>query len=123
MTVTDRAWCEAVVTYLHPVFDEDGSDWTFQWIEAPPPALLWEASPAAFVDRHPDAGIEETYGQPAAAIPCLDFWIHLDRGGPSEVELSWEGWGHWPEAVTVSGDPEADGRMIAGLLRAPLRLD
>lgn len=123
MIVIDRAWCEAVVAHLQPVFDEDGSDWTFQWIEARPRALLWEASPTAFVARHPDAGIEDSYGQPASAIPCLDFWVYLDRGGPSEVELSWEGWNHWPEAVTVSGDPETDGRMIAGRLRAHLRLD
>ena len=36
----DRAWCEAVVAHLQPVFDEDGSDWSFHGIADPPPLLV-----------------------------------------------------------------------------------
>ena len=123
MTVTDRAWCEAVVAHLQPVFDEDGSDWSFHGVADEPKALLWEASPTAFVARHPDAGIEDSYGMPAERLICIDFWIYLDRGGPSEVEPSWEGWdGPW-DPVRITGDGEADGRMLAARLRAHLRLD
>ena len=71
----DRAWCEAVVAHLQPVFDEDGSDWSFHGIADPPEALLWEASPTAFVARHPDAGIEED-GRALAAM--LRAHLRLD---------------------------------------------
>lgn len=118
----DRAWCEAVVGHLQPVFDQDGPDWSFHGVADPPSALLWEASPSAFVARHPDAGIEDSYGMPAERLTCIDFWIYLDRGGPLEVELSWEGWNHWPETVTVTGDGAADGAAIAARLRSHLRL-
>jgi hypothetical protein len=123
MSAPDRAWCETVVAHLQPVFDEDGSDWSFHGVADEPSALLWEASPTAFVSRHPDAGIEESYGQPAHAIPCLDFWIYLDRAAPGRVELSWEGWTMPWDPVPISGDGEPDGRMLAERLRAHLRLD
>ena len=119
----DRTWGEAVVGHLQPVFDEDGSDWSFAGISDPPAALLWEASPTAFVARHPDAGIEDSYGQPASAIPCLDFWVYVDQGGPGHVELSWEGWAFPSAPVPVTGDGEQDGVMLAALLRTHLRLD
>ena len=76
----DRAWAEAVVAHLQPVFDADDPHWWFHGIADPPVALLWEALPTALVTRHPDAHIEESYGQPAAAIPCLDYWFYLDPG-------------------------------------------
>ena len=123
MSAPDRAWCEAVVAHLQPVFDEDGPDWSFHGIADEPSALLWEALPTAFVARHPDAGIEESYGQPVETIPCLDFWIYLDRGGASEVELSWEGWTMPWDPVAISGDGDLDGRMLAQRLREHLRLD
>jgi hypothetical protein len=123
MSAPDRAWFEAVVAHLRPVFDEDGSDWSFHGVADEPSALLWEASPTAFVSRHPDAGIEESYGQPAHAIPCLDFWVYLDRAGPGQVELSWEGWTMPWDPVPISGDGDPDGRMLAERLRAHLRLD
>ena len=123
MTPPDRTWCEAVVGVLQPVFDEDGSDWSFAGISDPPTALLWEASPTAFVARHPDAGIEDAYHQPASAIPCLDYWVYLDQGGPGHVELSWEGWAFPWAPVPITGDGDLDGRMLAALLRAHLRLD
>lgn len=119
----DRAWCDAVAAHLQPVFDEDGPDWSFHEIADEPSALLWEASPTAFVARHPDAGIEESYGQPAVDIPCLDFWIYLDRSGPGQVELSWEGWTMPWDPVPITGDGDRDGRMLAQRLRAHLRLD
>ncbi len=123
MTAPDRAWCETVVSHLQPVFDEDGSDWSFHGIADPPSALLWEAQPVAFVARHPDAGIEESYGHPATSIPCLDFWLYLDQSGPGVIGLSWVGW-DWPgDPVPVTGDGEQDGRMLAARLRAHLRLD
>jgi hypothetical protein len=123
MSAPDRAWCEEVVAHLQPVFDEDGSDWSFHGVADEPSALLWEASPTAFVSRHPDAGIEESYGQPAHAIPCLDFWVYLDRAGPGQVELRWEGWTMPWDPVPISGDGDPDGRMLAERLRAHLRLD
>ena len=123
MSSVDRDWCEAVVSHLQLVFDEDGADWSFHGITDPPTALLWEASPTEFVARHPDARIEESYGRPAAEIPCLDFWIYLDQGGPGHVELSWEGWTAPWDPVAVTGDGEKDGRMLAALLRRHLRLD
>jgi hypothetical protein len=101
----DRAWCEAVVAHLQPVFDEDGSDWSFHGIADPPEALLWEASPTAFVARHPDAGIEESYGDAARAPAprrvtsgCRSGRAvsHLRAGGPtlgrtcaSTREIAW----------------------------------
>ena len=123
MTAPDKAWCEAVVAHLQPVFDEDGPDWSFGGIADPPAALLWEALPTAFVARHPDAGIEQSYGQPAAALPCIDFWVYLTDESPGQVRLSWEGWNQWPEAVEITGDGEVDGRMLGARLRAHLRLD
>ena len=124
MTSFDRAWCEAVVGRLQPVFDEDGSGWSFAGISDPPSSLLWEAVPTAFVERHPDAGIEAAYGgQAASSIPCLDFWVYLERARPGLVELSWEGWTSPTDPVAVTGDGDHDGRVLAALLRAHLRLD
>ena len=120
MTGPDRAWCEAVVAHLQPVFDEDGPDWSFHGIADQPVALLWEASPTAFVARHPDAGIEESYDRPATSIPCIDFWFYLHDG---LVELSWEGWTCPWDPVAVTGDGEEDGRALAAMLREHLRLD
>jgi hypothetical protein len=120
VSAPDQAWCETVVSHLQPVFDEDGSDWSFHGIADPPSALLWEASPTAFVARHPDAGIEESYGEPATSIPCLDFWVYLFDG---LVELSWEGWSNPRDPVAITGDGEEDGRALASMLRAHLRLD
>jgi hypothetical protein len=122
VTPLDRAWCEAVVGHLQPVFDEDGSDWSFTGIPDPPSALLWEASPTAFVARHPDAGIEASYNEPATAIPCLDFWVYLDRANDGHVQLSWEGWTFPWDPIPVTGNGDRDGRMLAALLRAHLRL-
>ena len=123
MRTPDLAWAETVVAHLQPVFDEDGSGWSFHGISDPPVALLWEALPTAFVQRHPDAGIEQSYGQAASAIPCLDFWFYLTQGGPGHVELSWEGWTSPWDPVPITGDGEQDGRMLAARLRAHLRLD
>lgn len=116
----DRAWAEAVVAHLQPVFDADGSDWSFQGIGDPPDALLWEARPSAFVERHPGAGIEASYGQPAVAIPCLDFWFYLQS---DVVVLSWEGYGFSQEDYVPLGDGDADGRALATRLAEHLRVD
>ncbi|QIK76955.1 hypothetical protein [Nocardioides piscis] len=101
------------------MLDADGSHWSFQGVAESLDSLLWEAVPSAFVERHPGAGIEESYGQPATAIPCLDFWFYLES---DRVVLSWEGYGFVEESHEPSGDGDADGRALAARLAAHLRV-
>ncbi|EON23285.1 MULTISPECIES: hypothetical protein [Nocardioides] len=116
----DRGWAEAVVAQLQPVFDADGSGWSFQGITDPPTALLWEAVPASFLARHPDSDIEAANGMPASQIPCLDIWFYLE---PGLVSLSWEGYPQQPAPVVPTGDGDLDGRTLATLLAENLRVD
>lgn len=115
----DRRWVHAVVSHLQPVFDADGSGWSFHGVADPPVSLLWEASPTAFVARHPEARIEESYGCPAEEIPCLDFWFYLE---PDAIHLSWEGYPLRESPLVPTGDGDTDGRALATRLAHHLRL-
>lgn len=106
--IFDRAWAEAVVAHLQPVFDADGPDWSFHGIADPPVALLWEALPTAFAARHPDAGIVSP-----EKIPCLDYWFYLDT---DVVNLSWEGYPLVDPQLVPTGDGDVDGRALASRL-------
>jgi hypothetical protein len=98
-----RAWCD-------PVFD--AADCGFAW-NGQNDALLWEAEPARFAAKYPDAGIKDSYGGDISGVHCIDFWVYLDSPGFARVSV--EGW-NLPELhVALRGWPDTDGRSLAAL--------
>ncbi|UUZ61924.1 LOG family protein [Nocardioides sp. B-3] len=106
--IFDRARAEAVVAHLQPVFDADGSDWSFQGISEPPTALLWEAVPSSFLARHPDSDIEESV-RPASRRDPVPRLLVLPRGWRGLVVVGGLSAGAGSARVPT-GDGAVDGR-------------
>jgi hypothetical protein len=118
----DRAWLEAVVNRLEPIFA--AADVGFVRNQVDESAMLWEADPRRFAERYPDSGIIETYGVDQwPSVHCIDFWFYLDRGLENEIFVSFEGWDAPDRQVAVTGSPATDGDLLATLLATHLRLD
>lgn len=117
-----RAWVDAVIVHLQPVFD--AADVGFECNQVNESAMLWEADPRQFAERYPDSDIIATYGVDQwPSVHCIDFWFYLDRGAEGEVLVSFEGWHSAHGPVAVTGDPDIDGSALAQMLSTHLRLD
>ncbi len=84
-------------------------------------ALLWEAEPLLFVDRYPDSGIVEAYGQDQWPPPCIDYWIYLDAES-REARFSVEGLEPDNVLVQLTGDGPEDGRALGQVLAQILKV-
>jgi hypothetical protein len=124
----DDTWAEAVHRWCDPVFA--AADCGFEWNDSAhyrgddgqTTSLLWEADPERFAERYPDSGIIESYGEDHWPPPCIDYWIYVDPPAGS-AELSVDGWAYWPEPIPLSGDGEADGRLLANRFAEILRVN
>lgn len=74
---------------------------------------MWEADPRRFVERYPDSGIVETYGeQQWPGVRCIDYWVYVDHWR-QRCRLSAEGW-NLPELwLDLRGRGEVDGAAVA----------
>lgn len=117
----DRAWAEAVASQLEPVFIAAEVGFTRNQVNES--AMLWEADPGRFAERYPESEIIETYGEMQwPSVHCIDFWFYLDRGPEDEILVSFEGWDAPYELISVTGDADIDGRVLATRLAKHLRV-
>ena len=81
--------------------------------------LLWEADPLRFVERFPDSGVVESYGDQWPA-PCIDYWVYVDEGSRTAT-LSVEGWSFACEEIALSGDGLRDAERLHRAMAAFLQ--
>jgi hypothetical protein len=106
-----RRWCDPVFSSANCGFEWNGSGYNSE-AGGQVTAMLWEAVPDLFAERYPESDIIEQYGVEQWPPPCIDYWIYVDPVTHT-AELSIEGWSYWPTPLPLSGDAEADGRMLA----------
>ena len=123
----DDEWADVVRRWCDPVFERADCGFEFNGTTfeddgaGPVHSLLWEASPVRFVERYPDSDLADEVGEPGWPPPCADYWVYVDAPAAA-AELSCEGWSLWLEPIPLSGDGEADGRVLATRFAEILRL-